>query len=98
MLADRAKKASLGFGGIVEPSEPAASVISGKPSVSGHSHSYSYAALRYGVRWPPDVNPQQREQHLCEEEFQQILGMNFPEFCSLPAWRQAEMKKERSLF
>lgn len=100
MLAERAKKASLGSGGIIEPSEisPKTIVIVDKPSVSGHPHSFTYAVLRYGARWPSDVDPQQREQHLCEEEFQQIMGMSFFEFRNLPAWRRADMKKERNLF
>ena len=96
MLAARAEKVSE-FGRIVEPIEPSASTID-EASVCGHPHSYSYSVLRFGVRWPSDVDPQHREQHLCRDEFMQVMGMRYSDFAVLPVWRQADMKRERSLF
>ena len=88
------------LGRIVEPSEPkpGACISIPEPSVGGHPHSYYYEALIFGVRWPPDTNPTCRELYMQASEFKRVIGMQFEEFCKLPAWRQAELKKEAKLF
>ena len=96
MLRARAEKVPE-FGRIVEPIEPSSSTVD-KTSVCGHPQSYPYSVLRFGVKWPSDVDPQHREQHLCWDEFRQVMGMCYSDFVALPAWRQADMKRERSLF
>ena len=98
MLSTAPKCTTVTPGRIVEPSEPQSQCFVNLPSVAGHPHSYTYEAVTSGVRWPADINPAAREQHLCAREFLQVVGMNFVQFHALPVWRQAEVKKELKLF
>ena len=88
------------LGRIVEPSDPEPTTCSRfeETSVAGHPHSYTHRALVYGVRWPSDVDPTCREQHMPASEFLRVMGLSYRDFRELPLWRQAELKKEMKLF
>ncbi|CAF0804352.1 unnamed protein product [Adineta ricciae] len=47
---------------------------------------------------PEDVNPELREIHLNDDEFNQRFKMTYTDYASKPAWRQKELKKLAKLF
>jgi hypothetical protein len=66
-----------------------------------HGHSavyYPLPALLRGVRWPPEVDPTQRERYLHPSDFHAVFGMTLGEFAVLKPFRQMRLKKERGLF
>ncbi|CAF0805451.1 unnamed protein product, partial [Didymodactylos carnosus] len=60
---------------------------------------YSYDILIKSVEeLPEDVNPEFREVHLNNDEFQKVFKMSFKDYMSKPLWRQKELKKLAKLF
>ncbi|XP_076617765.1 villin-1 isoform X2 [Chaetodon auriga] len=47
---------------------------------------------------PQGVDPSQREDYLCDEDFETLLGTNRSDFHRLPKWRQNDLKKKAGLF
>lgn len=47
---------------------------------------------------PQGVDPSRKEDHLSDEDFQAVFGMNRSAFSSLPLWKQQKLKKDKGLF
>uniref|UniRef100_A0A8B9R3J0 HP domain-containing protein n=1 Tax=Anas platyrhynchos TaxID=8839 RepID=A0A8B9R3J0_ANAPL len=47
---------------------------------------------------PRGVDPSRKEQHLSDQDFQAVFGMNRSAFGNLPVWKQQNLKKEKGLF
>ncbi|NXC81101.1 VILI protein, partial [Cercotrichas coryphoeus] len=47
---------------------------------------------------PRGVDPSRKEDHLSNEDFQAVFGMNRSAFSSLPLWKQQKLKKDKGLF
>ncbi|XP_023263679.1 villin-1-like isoform X1 [Seriola lalandi dorsalis] len=47
---------------------------------------------------PQGVEPDQREAHLSDADFENLLGTSRPDFQRLPKWRQNDLKKKAGLF
>uniref|UniRef100_A0A8B9CY07 Villin-1 n=1 Tax=Anser brachyrhynchus TaxID=132585 RepID=A0A8B9CY07_9AVES len=47
---------------------------------------------------PRGVDPSRKEQHLSDQDFQAVFGMNRAAFGNLPLWKQQNLKKEKGLF
>ncbi|XP_036934717.1 villin-1 isoform X2 [Acanthopagrus latus] len=47
---------------------------------------------------PQGVDPSQREAHLSDVDFENLLGSSRADFLRLPKWRQADLKKKAGLF
>ncbi|KAM3861807.1 villin-1 [Diretmus argenteus] len=47
---------------------------------------------------PDGVDPSRKEEYLSNEEFTLVMGVSRLEFYSMPAWKQQNLKKEKSLF
>jgi hypothetical protein len=56
------------------------------------------AALKAGVAWPNNVQPDAREAHLSAAEFQQVFGMSYAAFFALSPWKQKQLKQMADLF
>ncbi|GMH38457.1 hypothetical protein BSKO_06341 [Bryopsis sp. KO-2023] len=66
-------------------------------SVSGKS-AFPYHCLTAGYKWPSEVNPASREEHLSAGEFQKIFGVSFKEYQGFPGWKRLRLKKDKMLF
>jgi hypothetical protein len=64
----------------------------------GAGPAIPYAALKAGVAWPNNVQPDARETHLSAAEFQQVFGMSYAAFLTLPPWKQKQLKQLADLF
>ena len=60
--------------------------------------AYPYESLQTGRKWPSDVNPSKREEHLDRDEFQDIFQVSYDTYCSYPNWKRVQIKKEKKLF
>lgn len=60
--------------------------------------AYPYSTLRSGFKWPPDVDPTAREEHLSCTDFLQVFGTSYDAYRQLPLWKRQQLKKESSLF
>ncbi|NWW73357.1 VILI protein, partial [Climacteris rufus] len=47
---------------------------------------------------PRGVDPSRKEDHLSDEDFQAVFGMNRSAFSNLPLWKQQKIKKDKGLF
>ncbi|NXO33220.1 VILI protein, partial [Locustella ochotensis] len=47
---------------------------------------------------PRGVDPSRKEDHLSDEDFQAVFGMNRSAFSNLPLWKQQKLKKDKGLF
>ncbi|NXU18049.1 VILI protein, partial [Pardalotus punctatus] len=47
---------------------------------------------------PRGVDPSRKEDHLSDEDFQAVFGMNRSAFGNLPLWKQQKLKKDNGLF
>ncbi|NXO63622.1 VILI protein, partial [Phainopepla nitens] len=47
---------------------------------------------------PQGVDPSRKEDHLSDEDFQAVFGMNRSAFSHLPLWKQQKLKKDNGLF
>ncbi|NXB82093.1 VILI protein, partial [Donacobius atricapilla] len=47
---------------------------------------------------PQGVDPSRKEDHLSNEDFQAVFGMNRSTFSNLPLWKQQKLKKDKGLF
>ncbi|NXE89006.1 VILI protein, partial [Menura novaehollandiae] len=47
---------------------------------------------------PRGVDPSRKEDHLSDEDFQAVFGMNRSAFSHLPLWKQQKLKKDKGLF
>jgi Villin headpiece domain len=59
---------------------------------------YPHSRLRADAHWPADVNVAQREQHLTDEDFQVVFGMQKSAYEKLPSWKRLRLRKETGLF
>ena len=59
---------------------------------------YPLSALLCGVKWPPEVDPTQRERYLHPAEFQTVFGITLGEFAVLKPFKQLRLKKQHGLF
>lgn len=60
---------------------------------------YRYRRLvGVGGSWPPEVDPDHREQWLAPAEFEAVFEMSFEAFEKLPWWKQLSLKQEVCLF
>lgn len=66
-------------------------------SVSGKS-AFPYQSLTAGFKWPSEVDPRSREEHLSAGEFQEVFGVTFKEYQAFPSWKRLQLKKEKMLF
>ena len=66
--------------------------------VASEEGFYPYASLCVGVKWPPDVDPSQREKHLSAQEFRTVFKMSKEEFAKLPPFVRLRMKKEVGMY
>jgi len=57
-----------------------------------------HSQLVSGQDYPPDVNPEKREEYLSDEEFEKVMGMNKEEWTKIPTWKQENLKKTAKLF
>ena len=60
--------------------------------------AYSHEALKTGVAWPPDVDPQEREAWLGSAEFSELFKMTWQQYQALPKWKQQRLKGDLALF
>lgn len=58
--------------------------------------TYSLAEIKSGAH--ADVDPSHKEQYLNDQEFHDVFKMSKAEFAAMPAWKQANKKKETGLF
>lgn len=75
-----------------EPSKPAPVVTSG-----GKSPIVDYDRLKVKPL-PEGVDPQNKEHHLSDKEFLEILKMTREAWAAVPKWKQLRVKKETALF
>ncbi|XP_028289758.1 villin-1 isoform X2 [Gouania willdenowi] len=47
---------------------------------------------------PEGVDPSQREEHLSDQDFENLLGTSRADFLRLPKWRQNDLKKKAGIF
>ncbi|NWW31076.1 VILI protein, partial [Panurus biarmicus] len=47
---------------------------------------------------PQGVDPSRKEDHLSDQDFQAVFGMNRSAFSNLPLWKQQKLKKDKGLF
>ncbi|NWR50729.1 VILI protein, partial [Regulus satrapa] len=47
---------------------------------------------------PRGVDPSRKEDHLSDEDFKAVFGMNRSAFSNLPLWKQQKLKKDKGLF
>ncbi|XP_068450101.1 advillin isoform X2 [Clinocottus analis] len=47
---------------------------------------------------PEGVDPNQKEKHLSDSDFNHIFGITKDDFVSMPGWKQLNMKKEKGMF
>jgi len=66
-------------------------------SVSGKA-AYPYETLKAGRSWPTDVIASKREEHLDTDEFNDVFCISYETYCTYPAWKRNQIKKEKSLF
>jgi hypothetical protein len=64
----------------------------------GAGAAVPHAALKAGVAWPNNVQPDAREAYLSAAEFQQVFGMSYAAFLALPVWKQKQLKHMADLF
>jgi hypothetical protein len=76
------------------PSEPKTS----SPSQSDRGKSIYGISVLKGTNPPPDVDQQNKEQHLSDAEFIDAFGMYREEFVNMAKWRRIQLKKSVGLF
>lgn len=59
---------------------------------------YPLAALVKGVVWPGNVDPANREQFLCDDDFFNVFDINKRDFERLPAFKKRLLKEQNGLF
>lgn len=60
------------------------------------SQIFDLETLRKGI--PEGVDPTKKEQHLSDEVFLQVFGMDKASFNALKDWKKKDMKKQKGLF
>lgn len=60
--------------------------------------SYPYSSLRAGFKWPTDVDPTAREEHLTCTDFLQVFGISYDDYVQLPLWKRQRLKRDNALF
>jgi hypothetical protein len=69
------------------------------PAVSGAGRcAYPHEALKPGVAWPCDVDPEEREAWLSTVQFTDLFKMTWQQYQALPKWKQQRLKAEHALF
>ena len=59
---------------------------------------WTHRALLSGVKWPDDVDKQNRERHLSDEEFYGVFNMTKEAFKGLDRYKQTQKKKDHRLW
>lgn len=95
--AEQAKLKRIREGGrVMEREAPVLPVTS--TSTINDIPIYPYEVLKVGVKWPDDVNPSKREQHLDSNAFVEVFGVDRATFAKWPGWKITQKKKEVLLF
>lgn len=59
---------------------------------------YPLACLVKGVAWPANVDPANREQFLCDDDFFNVFDISKRDFERLPAFKKRLLKEQNGLF